>query len=83
MENDRRDGEWSKDGAPATQADVNCALCSKTIEVGEIQVDAFHWDHEGELDCIELAHAECVCKQKHKCTVCDYDEDRSHCSTLS
>ena len=38
----------------------HCAICGKTIHVTDAAADHFVYDMEGDLDYIELAHADCA-----------------------
>lgn len=85
---DRSDGKWSQEPCFVSRFSdmfkgVLCTICSKELTGGDAVQDRFIFEPDGGLDYIELAHAECVCKEAHGCSFCDYDEERNHCHTLS
>jgi hypothetical protein len=74
---------WSETGTVAKKDFLtSCAICRLPLKKGELISD--QEIHKcGEFQYFNLAHTECVCKEKHGCSFCDYDEAAARCSTLS
>jgi len=64
----RTHGKWSTDAGTVPYCSIAwtgalCAICRKDMEPGQSIVDAFYYEPDGSLDCIELAHEGCAHKE--------------------